>query len=92
MKKKILANIIGLILLALIILLILIPKSNIYYDEKGNSYDYKLQLTGTMPNSNIERTITVLTNNKKLTFNDVSEVLLNSAYCNVMDFVILQDE
>ncbi len=52
----------------------------VYFDNKCKLYKYKLTLTGTHPNAVKSSTITVLTNNKNLTFEEVSSYMFSSQH------------
>lgn len=55
-----------------------ITSNSKYTDPEGNSYKYKLELSGMMPNSEKETKLIILTNDNTLTFDDVSKSLYSS--------------
>ena len=65
------------------------PKASEYKADNGKTYKYKLELTGIPPNGEVKIKFTVLTNDAKLTFDEVSKSLLSSHYGGELDFYIL---
>lgn len=76
MNRKIPLYIISLLLV--IILLFTFTGNKTYKDPYGNTYKYKLTLTGTMPNAKAETTFVILSNDANLTFDAVANSFLSS--------------
>ena len=49
-----------------------------YFDENGNGYAYRLELTGRLPNAVADSTFMILSNDADITFEAVSVHLLSS--------------
>jgi hypothetical protein len=68
--------------LGILILLVTLTACNIqnsnYTDPDGNEYQYKLELTGTMPNASKESKYIILTNDNTLTFDKVAKSIYSS--------------
>lgn len=89
----------SIILCNITLIVMLIGCNNITNNSKhvypeGKNYKYKLELSGTMPNSEKETTLIILTNDNTLTFDDVSKSLYssNSNDSDGVDFYLLSTE
>lgn len=92
MKK--IALTIGLFILLIILTACNTNDSSHHTDPNGNEYQYKLELTGKLPNASIESKIIVLTNDNTLTFNQASKSMYssNSKHSEGIDYYLLSSE
>lgn len=69
-------------------------KTSSYTDPNGNEYEYKLELTGTLPNASKESNIIILTNDNTLTFEQVSKSMYssNSKHNEGIDYYLMSIE
>lgn len=92
--KKLLTTLVAMLLLFMLTACSNIAGDSEYLSPEGTSYKYKLELTGTVPNSEKESTFIILTNDNKLTFDKVSKSLFssNSKDSKNIDFYLLSLE
>ncbi len=68
----------------LIVISIVSCSKEAYYSDTGKEYKYRIELSGRMPNAEIESNIVVYTNDKNLTFEKAMKSVYSS---NAADFL-----
>lgn len=87
MKSKL-----SIVIISLLLVFLVSCGSRQYKDPHGNTYKYKLTLTGTMPNAKTESKFVILSNDNNLTFDDVAKSLYSSNSNDSLDIYIISSE